>query len=159
MERVFHIIDPIFDQNSQILILGSFPSVKSRKVQFYYGHPQNRFWKVMERLYHVSLESVEDKKKFLHEKHIALWDVIESCIITGSSDASISQIRCNHVKKLIDQTSIHKVFVNGKKAKLYYDRYLQDECQLEGIYLPSTSPANAAYSLERLIEEWKQITG
>lgn len=157
MKRVFHEIEPVYDENSKILILGSFPSVKSRENRFYYGHPQNRFWKVLEKLYDVELEDVEAKKRFLHEAHIALWDVIESCEIEGSSDASIKNIRLNDIKKLMDESKVEKIFVNGKKAQEYYEKYIFEKTKLPCTPLPSTSPANAAYSLERLIDKWKQI--
>ena len=157
MKRVFHEIEPVYDENSEILILGSFPSVKSRENHFYYGHPQNRFWKVLEILYDTELKDVQIKKQFLHDRHIALWDVIGSCEIKGSSDASIKNIRLNNIKRLIDESKVEKVFVNGKKAQELYDKYILEKTKLSCIVLPSTSPANATYSLEKLIEKWIQI--
>ncbi len=157
MNRVYHEIEPVYDQDSKILILGSFPSVKSRENHFFYGHPQNRFWKVLENLYDVHFTDIESKKKFLHEKHIALWDVIESCEIEGSSDSSIKNIKLNDIKRIIDESAIEKVFVNGRKAQQYYDKYILDKTKMPCIPLPSTSPANAAYTLEKLIMQWKQI--
>ena len=102
MDRVYHEIEPVYDHSSKILILGSFPSVKSRENHFYYGHPQNRFWKVLEKLYDIHFTDIESKKQFLHKNHIALWDVIESCEIEGSSHASIRNLKLNDIKKIID---------------------------------------------------------
>ena len=112
-----HNITPVYNQDSRILILGSFPSVKSRQAQFFYHHPQNRFWRVLENLYQVErLETIEDKKAFLLEHHIALWDVIESCEIKGSSDSSIKDVKINDIQKLINESHIHKIYTNGQKA-------------------------------------------
>ncbi len=157
MDRVYHEIEPVYDHSSKILILGSFPSVKSRENHFYYGHPQNRFWKVLEKLYDIHFTDIESKKQFLHKNHIALWDVIESCEIEGSSDASIRNIKLNDIKKIIDESAIEKIYVNGKKAQEYYNKYVLDKTKISCIPLPSTSPANAAYSLDKLIEKWKII--
>ncbi len=142
---VQHNIQPIYNQSSQILILGSFPSVKSREAQFFYHHPQNRFWKICALLYHHEpLLTIEDKKAFLLKHHIALWDVIQSCDLQGSSDSSIQNVKVNDITSLLKQTHIQYIYTNGKKA-------IKDIC------LPSTSPANAAYSLERLLDSWKII--
>lgn len=155
MEKVVHELEPIFDENSKILILGSFPSVKSRECHFYYGHPQNRFWRILEHLYETKLTTINEKKAFLHEHSIALWDVIESCNIHKSSDASIQNVKVNDIKSLLSQTKITKIYVNGKKAEEYYKKYVQPTISLPCICLPSTSPANATYSLEDLLEHWK----
>lgn len=158
LNSVVHPIDPVFDEDSKILILGSFPSVKSREVNFFYGHKRNRFWKLMEKIYDVKpLESIEEKKSFLHEKHIALWDVIHSCKIEGSSDASISDVVPNDLNVILNCSKVERIYVNGKTAEKMYVRYIEDQIQREYIVLPSTSPANAAYSLEKLYEVWKQI--
>ena len=154
---VFHELEPIFDIHSKILILGSFPSVKSREVQFYYGHPQNRFWRVLECLYAVELNDIEDKKKFLYGHNIALWDVIASCEIKGSSDASIHNVKVNDIQRIIDLSQITRIYVNGKKAEELYNKYVYPSVQIPCISLPSTSPANASYSLEKLIDKWKMI--
>lgn len=155
---IIHPIQPVFDKDSRVLILGSFPSVKSREEGFFYGHPQNRFWKVTA---HVCGEdvplSVEDKKAFLLRNHIALWDVIGSCDITGSSDASIRNVTVNDVGIILKTADIKSVFLNGKKACYYYQKYMFPVIKREGICLPSTSPANAAWSIERLTEEWRKI--
>lgn len=153
-----HPIAPIFDENAERLILGSFPSVKSREVMFYYGHPQNRFWKVMAFVCQAPVpQTVEEKTNLLLEHHIALWDVIASCEITGSADSSIKNVVPNAVENVINATKVQRIFVNGKKAKALYDKYLKDKTGIEAVCLPSTSPANAAWSLERLQTEWRQL--
>lgn len=157
MERVFHELEPVYDKHSKILILGSFPSVKSRENHFYYGHPQNRFWKIMENIYQVQLLDIESKKQFLLKHQIALWDVIESCTIQGSSDSSIKDIQINDISKIIHESHIEKIIVNGKKAEQYYNQYVIAKTNIECISLPSTSPANAVYSLDKLVECWKQV--
>lgn len=154
-----HNIDPIYDQNSKILILGSFPSVKSREAQFFYHHPQNRFWKVLAALYHhAPLMTIEEKKSFLIHHHIAVWDVIQSCDIQGSSDSSIQHVVVNDIATLLKQTQIAHIYTNGKKAHQLYMKYCYPQTKLLDICLPSTSPANAAYSLEKLCDQWQQIT-
>lgn len=158
MENVVHPIDPVFDEKSRILILGSFPSVKSREVHFYYGHPQNRFWKVLASLFHEEIPADnKGKKDFLLAHHIALWDVIHSCKITGSSDASIKDVTANNLKVILDKAAIQKIYVNGKTAEKLYRKYIEHELHRDCVCLPSTSPANAVYSLERLLSEWKKI--
>lgn len=158
MERVFHGIEPVFDKNSKILVLGSFPSVKSREGHFFYHHPQNRFWKVVARELECQVpQSVEQKKKMLLEHHIAVWDVIASCEIEGSSDSSIRNAVPNDVKRILEDTAIEQIFTNGATADRLYRKYCLKDTGKEAIRLPSTSPANAPYSLERLVEEWRVI--
>lgn len=153
--KQYHNINPIYDNNSQILILGSFPSVKSREAQFFYHHPQNRFWKILTSLYnHPPLTTIEDKKAFLLSHHIALWDVIESCEIKGSSDSSITHVKVNDIADLLNKTHIEKIFTNGKKAHQLYQKYCLSTTLKEDICLPSSSPANAMYSFEKLVNEW-----
>ena len=153
-----HPIEPVFDQNSRILILGSFPSVKSREVNFFYGHPKNRFWKVIAAVYGEKTPgSIEEKKSFLLRNRIAVWDVIKSCDIEGSADSSIKNVVPNDLKRILNQTEIEHIFLNGKKAEQLYKKYLEKEINRKAECLPSTSPANAAWSLERLLEEWKRI--
>ena len=155
---VLHNIPPVFDENSRILILGSFPSVKSRKGEFFYHHPQNRFWRVLAA---VSGEetpgTIPEKRAFLLEHGIALWDVIASCEITGSSDASIKNAVPNDLRRILKQADIRQIFTNGQTAHRLYQKYLAGETRLPEIALPSTSPANAAWSLERLTEAWRAI--
>ncbi len=153
MEKLIHPLKPIYNKNSKILILGSFPSVYSRKRSFYYAHPQNRFWPVLEKIFN---EKIDNKEKFLLKHHIALWDVIASCEITGSSDASIKNVKVNDINKLIEHTQIKKVLINGKKAYNLYSKYLKNDVAIECISLPSTSPANAKYSLDDLAEIYKE---
>ncbi len=154
-----HPIPPVFDENSKILILGSFPSVKSREQMFFYGHPQNRFWKVVSAVFEKPLpETVEEKREFLLSSQIALWDVISSCDITGSSDSSIKNVIPNDLNKILEYAHIRKIFVNGKTSEKYYNKYMFNKTKREAIYLPSTSPANASWTLSCLIEEWKQIS-
>lgn len=153
-----HIFGPIYDKNSKILILGSFPSVKSREIQFYYGHPQNRFWKIMANLFSCEFPStIEEKKDMLLKHHVALWDVIASCDIVGSSDSSIKNVLPNDLQGLLQNTKINKIFVNGKKAESLYKKYIQKTIKMEAVVLPSSSPANAVFQLDKLCESWKKI--
>lgn len=153
-----HPIEPVYDKNSKILILGSFPSVKSREEMFFYGHPQNRFWKVTSAVFGCEApKTIEQKRSFLLANNIAVWDVIASCDINGSSDSSIKNVIPNDLTKILDNANIEKIFVNGKTAEKYYNKYIKDTIKRAAICLPSTSPANAIWSLERLIEEWKVI--
>ena len=155
--HVTHTFAPVFDENSEILILGSFPSVKSRENQFYYGHPQNRFWKVLARVFHYDMPvTIEEKVSFLHANHVAVWDVINTCDIVGSSDSSIKNVVGNDMDVILDKAKIMKIFVNGDKAYKLFLKYCQREGQPALVKLPSTSPANAAWSLERLITEWQK---
>ena len=148
-----HPFGPYVDSNSKILILGSFPSVRSRAQNFYYGHPQNRFWKVLAACVEDQVpNTLDEKKHFLSTHQIALWDVIDSCDISGSSDASIRNATPTEIKQLLEQTNIEKILVNGKTATKLFQRYWPD---VEFIACPSTSAANAAMSLNQLIEEYK----
>jgi len=154
----YHNIQPIYNQDSQILILGSFPSVKSREAQFFYHHPQNRFWKILASLFHENTPiSIEDKKAFLLNHNIAIWDVIESCDIHGSSDSSIQNVKANDLSIILNKASIQYIFTNGKKSHQLYQKYCLPITHIEDICLPSSSPANAQYSLEKLIKEWQII--
>ena len=153
-----HPIEPVFDKNSKILILGSFPSVKSREQMFFYGHPQNRFWKVISKIFNSDFpNTIEEKKQLLLNNHIAVWDVIASCDINGSSDSSIKNVIPNDLTVILNIADIRKIIVNGKTAEKYYNKYIKKQINREAICLPSTSPANAAWSLDDLINEWKTI--
>lgn len=157
-EKQIHPFEAIYDNHSEILILGTFPSVKSRENAFYYGHPQNRFWKLLAALYQAPCpQTIEEKILFLQAHHIALWDVIQSCEIKGSADSSIQNVIVNDISRLIAETNIKTIYCNGKKAKTLFDRYIARAHPLTAIDLPSTSPANAAWSMERLIEAWQII--
>lgn len=154
--HITHPFPPVFDDNSRVLILGSFPSVKSREVSFYYGNPQNRFWRVLAALFGGDVPStVEEKRAFLLSHGIALWDVIASCDIVGSDDSSIKNALPNDVKSLVAKTRIERVFTNGGTAHRLYRAHLEREVGIEAAALPSTSPANASYSLMRLVEAWR----
>ena len=153
-----HPIPPVYDENSKVLILGSFPSVRSREEGFFYGHPQNRFWRVVSSVFDEEMpQTTEEKQAFLLRRNIALWDVIASCEIEGSSDASIKEVVPNDLHMIFKAADIKAIFVNGKTAYKYYQKYTQPLIKREAVCLPSTSPANAAWSLERLKEEWKCI--
>ena len=158
MERIEHPIAPVYDENSKILILGSFPSVKSREQGFFYGHPQNRFWKVVATVHDCAVPvTVEEKRAFLLEHGIAVWDVIQSCEIVGSSDSSIKDAVANDLRVILDAADIRQIFVNGKKAEELYKKYIAPKIGRDAVCLPSTSPANAAWSVERLVAEWIRI--
>lgn len=153
----FHNIPPLYDETSKVLILGSFPSVKSREGQFFYHHPQNRYWKVMAAVLGCPVpETIEEKKKMILSNHIAMWDVIASCEITGSSDSSIKNVVPNDIGRLLAETAIEKIYTNGGTAHKNYQKYIKNQIGIEDIQLPSTSPANAAWSLEKLIAVWEQ---
>ena len=155
---VKHPFPPLYDENSRVLILGSFPSVKSREQMFFYGHPQNRFWRVLAGVFSCAVpQTIEDKRRFLLSKRIALWDVIASCEITGSSDSSIKNVVANDLRQILEAADIRKIYVNGKTAEKYYKKYTEPVIGREAICLPSTSPANAAWSLERLTEAWQAV--
>ncbi len=156
--RASHEFPPVFDKNSEILILGSFPSVKSRQESFFYANPQNRFWKLMAQLLNESTpKDTKDKIVMLKKHKIALWDVIESCDIVGSSDSSISNVVPVDISQILSRANIIKVYANGGKAFELYNKYLYPKTQLEITKLPSTSPANAGYSFDKLLSEWKKI--
>lgn len=158
MNQVTHEFEPVFSQDSKVLILGTFPSVKSRENQFYYGHPQNRFWKVIARLTDSEVPvTIEEKKTILLEKGIAIWDVISSCEIKGSSDSSIKNVVPADLSRILENCNIRQIYANGGTAKKLYDKYSKNLTNREIIGLPSTSPANAAYSLDRLMESWGEI--
>ena len=155
---IIHPISPVYDSDSEILILGSFPSVKSREEGFFYGHKQNRFWKVVAAVFgEETPETIEEKRAFLLRNHIAVWDVIHSCEIEGSSDSSIRNVTVNDLNEILKVADIRDIYVNGKTAQKYYKKYTEKLVGREAICLPSTSPANAAWTLERLQEKWTCI--
>ena len=155
---ITHPIEPVFDKESGILILGSFPSVRSREEGFFYGHPQNRFWKVTSAVFGETVpHKIDEKKAFLLRNHIALWDVIGSCEITGSSDSSIRNATVNDISLILKTADIKAIYLNGGKAYQLYQKYMYPLIGREGIQLPSTSPANAAWNLEKLTSAWKII--
>ena len=153
-----HTFDRVFDEESKILILGSFPSVKSRENNFFYGHPQNRFWKVMANVLNWKMPTtIEEKRKMLLENHVAVWDVIASCSIVGSSDTSIKDVVVNDFSRILENSKVERIYVNGGKAYELYHKYAEKVTGIQAVKLPSTSPANAAWSLEKLTKTWKEI--
>ncbi|MBR2750343.1 MAG: DNA-deoxyinosine glycosylase [Clostridiales bacterium] len=158
MTRIQHPFEPLYNENSRVLILGSFPSVKSREQQFFYGHPQNRFWKVMSVLFNEETpKTIPEKKHLILTHHLALWDSIASCEITGSSDASIRDAKANDISLILSNCPIEKIICNGKKSHELYRKYIEKQTGLSAICLPSTSPANAAWTLEKLVAAWSVI--
>lgn len=152
---IYHPIPPYFDRDSKVLILGSFPSVKSREQMFFYGHPQNRFWKVVAAVFDQETpQSIAQKKEFLKHNNIAVWDVIGACEIEGSADSTIKAVVPNDLSSILNTADIKRIFVNGRTAEKYYNKYTKAVVGREAICLPSTSPANAAWTLEKLIDAW-----
>ena len=155
MSTVIHPFDAVFDENSKILILGSFPSVKSREYGFFYGHPQNRFWRVISSICRKNVpQTNEEKRLFLLQNRIAVWDVIYSCEINGSADSSIKNVVPTDLKQILNTAEIEQIFTNGKKADELYNKYQFSSTGIEAVCLPSTSPANAAWTIDRLVEKW-----
>ena len=150
-----HNIPPLYGKNSRSLILGSFPSVASRAERFFYAHPQNRFWKVLSAVFSAPLPAtIDEKKRLILTNGLALFDVIASCTIAGSADSSVTDVVPNDLTPILRTGSIERVFVNGKTAEKYYLKYLAEKTGIPCVCLPSTSAANASYSLEKLIAAW-----
>lgn len=157
-QKIIHPIPPLFDENSKILILGSFPSVKSREAQFFYGHPQNRFWKLLARLFNEGApQTIEEKKSLALTHNLALWDTIHSCTVTGSSDSSIKDVTPNDLSVILDNSRVDKIFANGATSHNLYMKYIFPVTKIKATKLPSTSPANAVFTLDKLAEHWKII--
>ena len=157
-ERIIHPIPPLYDADSEILILGSFPSIRSREARFFYGHPQNRFWPLLAALFGEEPPStIEEKKALAHSHHIALWDSIRSCTIVGSSDSSIRDVVPNDLSQILDNSRVERIFCNGTLSHKMYMKYIYPSVGIKAVRLPSTSPANAAFGMERLKEEWRVI--
>lgn len=155
---IYHPFPPLYNENSKILILGSFPSVKSREQMFFYGHLQNRFWKVVSAVFESTEPvTIEEKRNFLLNNGIALWDVIGSCEITGSADSSIKDVKVNDISEILNVADIKNIYVNGKTAEKYFNKYMKKSIGKEAICLPSTSPANAAWTIDKLIDAWNII--
>ncbi len=153
--HVFHTFEPVYDASSQVLILGSFPSVRSREEGFYYGHPRNRFWKVTAGICRESVPvTIPEKRDFLLRNHIAVWDVIAECEILGSSDSSIRKVRENDMSVILEKAAVREIFANGETAYRLFLKYCRKEDQPPVRRLPSTSPANAAWNLQRLLAAW-----
>lgn len=157
-EHIVHSFEPVYDKDSEILILGTLPSVKSRENNFYYGHKQNRFWKVLATLLKEPVpDTIEEKKAMLLVHRIALWDVIQSCDIKGSSDSSIKNVQPTDIGMILEKKNVTQIYANGNKAGQLYKRYQFPVTGIEATVLPSTSPANAAWSFDRLCEAWRVI--
>jgi len=158
MKKIYHELEPYYNNDSEILILGSIPSVKSREQGFYYAHSQNKFWKIISEIYdEIEPKTIENKKEFLKKYKIALWDVIKSCDIQGSSDSSIKNIEVNNINLILKNSNIKKIFTTGKKATALYKKYCYKNTRKESIYLPSTSPANCGYcTYEELLNIYKE---
>ena len=158
--RVTHEFPALFDANSEVLLLGSIPSPKSREQGFYYGHPQNRFWKVLANVLNEPLPAtIDEKKTMLLKHHIALWDVLDSCSIIGASDTSIEDVVPNDIASLLAQTKIKRIFCTGATAHKLYAKYCETPAGIKAVKLPSTSPANCAVKFEKLVEAYREIMG
>lgn len=153
-----HPFNPLYDENSRVLILGSFPSVKSREQAFFYGHPQNRFWRLLSVIFDEPIpQSIAEKRALCLKHRVALWDVIASCEIVGSSDSSIKNATANDISVILSAAPITRIFVNGKTASRLYERYILPQTGCAAVCLPSTSPANAAWSFDKLQSVWQII--
>lgn len=157
-EKFTHTCYPIYDSESKVLILGTFPSVKSRELKFFYSHPQNRFWKLLARITHSEVPTtIAEKKELLLKNHIALWDVVASCTVTGSSDSSIKNVVPADINSILEIAEIKNIYGNGNKTVELYNKLILPKTNREIIKLPSSSPANARFNLDLLYEEWKVI--
>jgi len=158
MPKVKQTLEPIYDKNSRTLILGTFPSVKSREAKFYYSNPRNRFWPMMSKIFNCSeYTTIENKKDILIKNRIALWDVIESCDIIGSSDSSIKNVVVADLSIILNNANIEKIYANGDKSFKLYMKYAYPITKKEITKLPSTSPANARFTMDKLMEYWQCI--
>ena len=156
--RLSHGFEPVFDSSSRVLILGSFPSVQSRENGFYYGHMRNRFWPLLADIFADTMPvTIAEKQDFLLRHGVALWDVVQSCEIEGSSDASIRDVIPNDVPRILADAPIARILTNGRTANTLYRRFLQPLTGIEAICLPSTSPANAAWSMKKLRDAWEPV--
>ena len=157
-QTVTHPFRPLFQTDSKILILGSFPSIKTREYGFFYGHPRNRFWPLLERIFGVKLSTdIEERRAFLLQHHLAIYDVIYRCDIIGSGDASIQNVIPSDLSPILKEADIRQIFCNGGTAYRYYQKYQEQKTGVNAIQLPSTSPANARFSMDDLYHQWKII--
>lgn len=158
LQTVVHTIPPLYDSHSRVLLLGSIPSPKSREIGFFYGHPQNRFWRVLAAVLGEEVpQTIEDKRTMCLKHHVALWDTIARCDIAGASDTSIRNAVPNDIGKLVHESEITRIFATGGKSAELYRKLIEPTLHIPITQLPSTSPANAAWSLERLIEAYRVI--
>ena len=156
--HIVHPFGPLYDRDSRVLILGSLPSVKSREQNFFYGHPQNRFWPLLAALFGEKPPvSVEEKRALALRHRVALWDTIQSCDILGSSDSSIRNVVPTDLRPILAGSGVTRIFCNGRTSGLYYRKYQEQPLGIPAAVLPSTSPANAAWTMERLTEAWRVI--
>ncbi len=156
--HVTHEFPALYDRESRALLLGSIPSPKSREMAFYYGHPQNRFWKVMAAVLGEEIpETIAQKKAMLKKHHVALWDVLDSCTIVGASDTSIEDPVVNNIGELVNKSKVSRIFCTGATAYNLYQKFCAKEVGIDAVKLPSTSPANCAVSLEKLVEAYKKV--
>ncbi len=159
--HIIHPFKPLYDENSEILILGSLPSVKSREQNFFYGHKQNRFWKLIAKLYgeaEPAYDDIQAKKALILNHKIALWDTIYSCDIIGSSDSSIKNVVPTDLRVILEHSNVKRIYCNGAASGKYYERFHEARLGIKAVTLPSTSPANAAWKLDMLIDAWGIIT-
>lgn len=157
-QKIIHPIPPLYDENCTKLVLGSFPSVKSREAQFFYGHPQNRYWRLLAKLFDEEIPTtIEEKTRLALSHNIAMWDTIHSCTIIGSSDSSIKDVVPNDLSVILSNSKVDRIFANGATSYNLYQRYIYPITKIKAVKLPSTSPANAAFSIDRLAEQWKII--
>ena len=157
-QTLVHPIPPLFDAQSRVLILGSFPSVKSREAQFFYGHPQNRFWKLLALLFDEETPvTIEEKRALVLRHHLALWDTIRSCTVTGSSDSSICNVVPNDLRVILQHSCVDRIYCNGATSFRLYQKYILPQTGIPAQKLPSTSPANAAWNMDRLVQAWSRI--
>ena len=153
-----HPIPPVFDGHSELLILGSFPSVKSRETGFFYGHPQNRFWRVLAALWDEGLPETNEERRALCLSHcVALWDVLSSCTIAGASDASIVDPLPNDLSRVLDAAPVETIFCTGSTAARLYRRLVEPSLGRPCVALPSTSPANARMRLSDLVAAYAPL--
>lgn len=160
METASHTFGPFFDRDCEILILGSFPSVKSREQGFYYGHPSNRFWKVIAAIFSKNEpKTIKEKQELLRSCHIALYDVIDSCMIEGSADSSITDVKVTDLSLILESTKVKdRIFVNGRTAEKLYMKYQFPLYGIKPVCLPSTSAANARWRLDDLVRDWRVVS-
>ncbi len=157
-KKTVHPIPPLYNENSEKLILGSFPSIKSREAMFFYGHPQNRFWKLIAKIFDEETpNTIEEKTKLILTHNLALWDSIHSCVITGSSDSSVKDVVANNLSVILNNSRVGQIYCNGALSHKMYMKYIYPQTKIKAAKLPSTSPANAAFSIDRLYEQWKII--
>ena len=159
-ENISHPFEPVCNENSRVLILGTLPSLASQKSQFYYGHPQNRFWPLLALLFQQEQPgTIDEKICFILDHQLALWDVVQRCRMIGSADNTIQEEKVNPVDWLLDRYPVERIYANGQKAGKLYEKYIEPLTGRPIHILPSTSPANARFSLAALAEKWRVVTG